>query len=58
MLLREYSEFKLCRELGCLPEDLDAQPADRVMRWHAMLAAENEAETWLAERARAGGGRS
>lgn len=55
-LLRDYDEFKLCRELGCMPEDLDRQPADRVLLWQSMLAAENEAEAWMIEHARAKGG--
>ena len=54
-ILREYGEFRLCRELGCLPEDLDEQPAARVLRWQMMLSAETEAEAWLIERAQKGG---
>lgn len=53
--LRDYAEFKLCRELKCMPETLREQPADRVFLWHSFLSAESKAEDEMMRKARRGG---
>lgn len=36
----EYIEMQLCREFGCLPSQLRAEPADNVLGILAMMSAE------------------
>lgn len=36
----EYIELQLCREFGCLPSQLRAEPVDNVLGVLAMMSAE------------------
>lgn len=45
-MVREYNEFRLCRELHIDPDELDKKDSMTVQKWMAFLAAEREAEKW------------
>ncbi|WP_304459012.1 hypothetical protein [Alicyclobacillus sendaiensis] len=55
-MVREYNEFRLCREMGLTPRELEEIDGETVQRWLIYLSAEAIARERLAERARRKGG--